>query len=411
MTRGAGTGSTEDPGLADVAARLRRLALSHEADRDAIWHRVTAKVADPLADRASGQPVVEPRPLRLRSITTARPRQVFWPLAVAASAALVIVGINLAGRGLGGGPGPAIVGTSSALPAQTGAAPVASTTVSDPPSGTSASPSRNSPAGSHPARSSAATGRPAVTGSAAVPSNAATGSAGAPTPGTHVGPATGPGTGPRTGSATGTATSPATGVAPGPTHDPTTSPAGPIPATGPVTFSMASAASGTKVALGGSATKPWLAVAAAAQGQQDASATFGLGPLQVTGSSATRTDSPFTLAWGAGASAPAGARTRGWLVLAPVAGSGAGTSWLRVPLRPYGPPGTFTVYLATSGGGVRISVAGASQPASFDVGDCGQSLCPMAVTVSIGGSQRVDGNLDLIPLNGATLGLAAVVQD
>jgi len=279
MTRGAGTGSTEDPGLADVAAQLRQLALSHEPDGEAIWHRVTAQVGDPLisqasgqangravdqarsrtADQASGQPGVEARSLRLRSITTVRPRQVVWPLAVAASAALVIVGINLAGRGLGDGSGPAIVGTSSALPAQTGAATVASTTVSGLPSGTSASPSRNSPAGSLPARSSAATGRPAVTGSAAVPSTAAT-----------------------------------------------TSPAGPIPATGPVTFSMASTASGTKVTLGGSATKPWLAVAAGAQGQQDASATFGLGPLQVTGSSAPRTDSPFTLAWGAGASAPAG---------------------------------------------------------------------------------------------------------
>ena len=170
-------------------------------------------------------------------------------------------------------------------------------------------------------------------------------------------------------------------------------------------------APGSRITVGASSAKPWAAVAAGPQGQQEVSAAFGVGPLQVTGSSQARADSPFTLAWGPGASAPAGARTRGWLVLAPTAGAGAGTSWLRVPLRPYGLPGSFTVYLATSGAGVRVSVAGASQPASVDVPGCGQVLCPMAVTVTINDSQRLDGNLDLTPLDGTTLGLVAVTQN
>ncbi len=323
------------PGDGDeLVVRLRRAADGYEPDRDAIWRSVSAGL--------------DAAPPRRRSALV-------WPLAVAASAALVILGINLVGGGGGdvsGGRGQASVGG----PGQSAAEPTGPV-----PATAGHAPPTASPAGS--------AGSPGA--SAAARTAGGAGSAVAPTPGRRP---TGP------------------------------DPSGPSAASpGSVVFSVVAVSPGAQVALPAAAGRPWLAPAAGSSGQ-GLSGGFGVGPAQVNGSAKALQDSPFELVWPTGTPAW---RATGWLVLA--RGTGGNPS-LRIPLRPYGASGSFTVYLATLGGGARLSLTGPSATGSVDVAACGRPNCPVQVTIRVVGTQRLDGSLDLVPTGGGTIGLAAVVQ-
>jgi hypothetical protein len=143
-----------------------------------------------------------------------------------------------------------------------------------------------------------------------------------------------------------------------------------------------------------------------ASGAQVQATAFGIGPVQVSGNAAARTDSPFRLAWTGGAVLASRTADRGWVVVAP----GDSSPLLRTPLRPYGAPGTFRVYLATIGASAQLTMTGSQGATRASVGGCGDAVCPYIVTITVKGAQRLDGTLDLRPTGGGSVGLAAVRQ-